>query len=165
MWVPNALNADKKFVMVQYGGLVNLSNVNTGAFDALPTIFIGPLRSAQVTLTGFQTTTPLSSLFSSAGAGGSVTMSNYSQTNNIGQVTDKVPFWTKNFGAFKEAQLPTFNDGLLLGANVRTKSGAGSPEGVVDAAIGSLYLRTDGGVGTTLYIKESGTGNTGWVAK
>lgn len=43
--------------------------------------------------------------------------------------------------------------------------GTGSPEGVVTAPIGSIYTRTDGGVGTTLYVKESGTGNTGWVAK
>ena len=43
--------------------------------------------------------------------------------------------------------------------------GTGSPEGVVTANVGWLYLRTDGGSGTTLYIKESGTGNTGWVAK
>jgi hypothetical protein len=43
--------------------------------------------------------------------------------------------------------------------------GAGSPEGVVTAPVGSLYLRSDGGAGTTLYVKQSGTGNTGWVAK
>lgn len=44
-------------------------------------------------------------------------------------------------------------------------SGSGSPQGVVTAVVGSLYTRTDGGANTTLYIKESGTGNTGWVAK
>lgn len=44
-------------------------------------------------------------------------------------------------------------------------SGTGTPEGVVTAPVGSIYSRTDGGAGTTLYIKESGTGNTGWVAK
>jgi hypothetical protein len=44
-------------------------------------------------------------------------------------------------------------------------SGTGSPEGVVTAPIGSFYSRTDGGAGTSFYIKESGTGNTGWVAK
>lgn len=44
-------------------------------------------------------------------------------------------------------------------------NGTGSPEGVVTASIGALYTRTDGGAGTTLYVKESGTGNTGWVAK
>lgn len=43
-------------------------------------------------------------------------------------------------------------------------AGAGSPEGVVTAPIGSLYSRTNGGAGTCLYVKESGTGNTGWVA-
>jgi hypothetical protein len=40
--------------------------------------------------------------------------------------------------------------------------GTGSPEGVVAAPVGSRYVRTDGGVGTAIYIKETGTGNTGW---
>jgi hypothetical protein len=44
-------------------------------------------------------------------------------------------------------------------------TGANSPENSVAGAVGSLYLRTNGGAGTTLYIKESGTGTTGWVAK
>lgn len=43
-------------------------------------------------------------------------------------------------------------------------SGTGSPESVVTAIIGSSYRRKDGGASTTLYVKESGTGNTGWVA-
>lgn len=44
-------------------------------------------------------------------------------------------------------------------------SGSGSPEGVVTAPVGSLYSRTDGAAGTSLYVKESGSGNTGWAAK
>jgi hypothetical protein len=44
-------------------------------------------------------------------------------------------------------------------------AGTGSPEGVVTAPIGSMYSRTDGGTNTTLYVKQSGTGNTGWAAK
>lgn len=44
-------------------------------------------------------------------------------------------------------------------------SGTGAPESVVTASVGTLYLRSDGGAGTTLYVKESGTGNTGWSAK
>jgi hypothetical protein len=44
-------------------------------------------------------------------------------------------------------------------------SGSGTPEGTLSAAVGSLYMRTDGGAGTSLYVKESGSGNTGWVAK
>lgn len=43
--------------------------------------------------------------------------------------------------------------------------GSGSPEGIVSAPIGSTWNRTNGGAGTTLYVKESGTGNTGWIAK
>jgi len=43
--------------------------------------------------------------------------------------------------------------------------GTGSPNSVVSARVGSLFTRTDGGAATTLYVKESGTGNTGWVAK
>ena len=43
--------------------------------------------------------------------------------------------------------------------------GAGSPEGVLTAPIGSHYSRSDGGAGTSLYVKESGAGNTGWVGK
>jgi hypothetical protein len=49
--------------------------------------------------------------------------------------------------------------------NRPTLAGAGVPEGVVVAAIGVLYINTDGGAGTTLYVKESGAGNTGWAAK
>jgi hypothetical protein len=41
----------------------------------------------------------------------------------------------------------------------------GTPEGQITAPVGSLCTRTDGGASTTLYVKESGTGNTGWVAK
>ena len=50
------------------------------------------------------------------------------------------------------------------GSTVFDFSGSGSPEGVVTAAVGSVYRRTNGGVATTLYVKESGSGNTGWSA-
>lgn len=43
--------------------------------------------------------------------------------------------------------------------------GLGSPEGVVTASVGAIYQRTDGAASTTLYVKESGTGNVGWKAK
>jgi len=43
--------------------------------------------------------------------------------------------------------------------------GSGSPETVVTAEMGSLYVNTAGGVSTTLYVKTSGSGNTGWTAK
>lgn len=43
--------------------------------------------------------------------------------------------------------------------------GTGSPEGVVTAGAGSIYLRADGGAGTSLYVKQTAAGNTGWAAK
>jgi len=43
-------------------------------------------------------------------------------------------------------------------------SGPASPEGVISAPASSTYARTDGGGGTTLYVKESGSASTGWVA-
>lgn len=48
---------------------------------------------------------------------------------------------------------------------VSWSTGNGSPESVVIAPVGSIYSRLDGGASTVLYVKESGTGNTGWVAK
>ncbi len=39
---------------------------------------------------------------------------------------------------------------------------AGNPEAAITAPVGSLYLRNNGGAGSTLYTKETGTGNTGW---
>ena len=55
---------------------------------------------------------------------------------------------------------------FLVGtSSVTFTSDTGSPEGALAAIVGSLYTRTNGGAGTTLYVKESGTGNTGWVAK
>lgn len=47
----------------------------------------------------------------------------------------------------------------------RIFNGNGSPEGVVAAGIGSIYMRADGGASTSVYVKESGTDATGWVAK
>jgi len=45
-------------------------------------------------------------------------------------------------------------------------SGSGTPEGSVAGAVGSTYTRTDGGAGTSFYVKESGgVSNTGWVGK
>lgn len=43
--------------------------------------------------------------------------------------------------------------------------GTGSPEGAVAANPGSTYRNLSGGAGTTFYVKESLTGNTGWIAK
>lgn len=61
-----------------------------------------------------------------------------------------------------------FNDGSSgVGAffGPKVTAGVGSPEAVVTAEPGSLYMNTAGGAGTSLYVKETGSGNTGWVGK
>lgn len=69
---------------------------------------------------------------------------------------------TANAGSFV---VDTAGKGFTLPGGITWTNGSGSPEGVVTAPVGSLYSRNDGGANTTLYVKESGTGNTGWVAK
>jgi hypothetical protein len=52
----------------------------------------------------------------------------------------------------------------LLTGDTRLISGTGSPETVHTADRGTLFLRTDGGVGSTLYVKETDSVATGWRA-
>jgi hypothetical protein len=53
----------------------------------------------------------------------------------------------------------------LESGDMNVLEGFGSPEGAVTASPGRMYLNKDGGVGATLWVKETGTGNTGWDAK
>lgn len=68
-------------------------------------------------------------------------------------------------GAVKAVSAVVYAGAPPAGSDASVSSGTGSPESAVTAPIGSLYLRLDGGAATSLYVKESGTGNTGWVAK
>ena len=50
---------------------------------------------------------------------------------------------------------------VSLGSTGTTgRSGAGSPQGVVTAPVGTTYVDTTSG---DLWVKQTGTGNTGWV--
>lgn len=54
---------------------------------------------------------------------------------------------------------------LFVSASAKIRAGNGSPESAVTGNVGDMWLRLDGSTSTTLYIKTSGTGNTGWTAK
>lgn len=66
-----------------------------------------------------------------------------------------------------------YTPGLVLGEGFSRASdgsykmlwGTGTPESNVTAAKGSVFFRTDGTAPETFYLKESGSGNTGWVAQ
>ena len=79
---------------------------------------------------------------------------------------DYVAIWSNNAGTMQEVARFDASENSITRANgVKWVSASGSPEGVVTAPVGSIYSRSDGGAGTSFYVKESGVGNTGWVAK
>lgn len=88
-------------------------------------------------------------------AGGNFTV-NSGSTVTIGSST-----------TFSNGNTTTFSGPLAIGTGSAPslRSGTGTPEGTVTAPPGSLYLNTAGGAGTSLYVKQSGTGNTGWIGK
>lgn len=53
--------------------------------------------------------------------------------------------------------------GALPNGMLIDESGTGSPESVWAGAVGSQFRRTDNA--NSLYVKQTGTGNTGWVLK
>jgi len=65
--------------------------------------------------------------------------------------------------ALLEANAPMLRQ--LVGAGQNFYSGTGTPEGIVTAPVGAVFQRLDGGAGTSFYVKETGTDNTGWVGK
>ena len=77
------------------------------------------------------------------------------QQNTIGNLVN--PSWPD------EAATKSYVDAIRDA--IRLYEGIGSPEGVVTADIGALYVNQSGGVSTTLYVKTSGAGDTGWTAK
>lgn len=53
---------------------------------------------------------------------------------------------------------------MRLGGGPMLWFGIGAPENAINAPVSSLFFRTDGNSGTSLYLKEYGAGNTGWTA-
>lgn len=73
---------------------------------------------------------------------------------------------TQDIGSTATHFRDTYSNRYFIGTGtIQQISGSGSPEGVVTAPVGSTFQRSDGGALTSFYVKESGTGNTGWVAK
>lgn len=90
----------------------------------------------------------------------------------VGVTGAKVVKQTYNDGS-PRAVLDSNADATVAGASVafqaptlapHIRSGSGTPEGAIVAPIGSTFSRSDGGASTSIYVKESGSGNTGWRA-
>jgi hypothetical protein len=72
------------------------------------------------------------------------------------ELVDSGGFLTTRGANFIEALVRQVNENEPL-------SGAGSPEGVETANPGKQYWDTAGTAGNILYVKKTGTGNTGWI--
>lgn len=91
-----------------------------------------------------------------------------SNTGEYSSAADHVDFATggTRAGGFDSSQNFDAVGTITVQGGATIRSGTGSPESVVTGNVGDLFLRTDGGASTTLYVKESGSAtNTGWVAK
>lgn len=102
---------------------------------------------------------------SQAFAGLSVSDSDLGIASSVGVNINRVVISaeTNRIASFKD-------NSIYLGPETETaahsiKWGEGDPNTVVTANPGSFYVNTLGGAGATFWVKESGTGNTGWVAK
>lgn len=88
----------------------------------------------------------------------------------FGEATGTNGRWYLAAESFPRMQLDLYTKFLNFGTGTAAPTsgihwGTGTPEGAVTATVGSIFLRLDGGTSTALYVKETGTGNTGWVAK
>jgi hypothetical protein len=92
----------------------------------------------------------------------------YNRATNVLQITPwaggGVPFM-QDSEILNAVYVPVGQYLRMSGGAASVLAGTGSPEGVVTAPVGSLYLRSDGGAATTLYVKESGAGAVGWIGK
>jgi hypothetical protein len=149
-------------------GFQSLRELTTGndnigiGFQSLPNIVTSSTNTGIGRESGMfiQSGSPLTSASSSIFIGQSTRAADNNQTNQIviGHTAIGKGSNTAVIGNSSVTQ-------LWLAGEVGWFQGNGTPEGVVTAPVGSFYSRKDGGAGTTFYVKESGTGNTGWVAK
>lgn len=144
-----------------YFGLMNLQAPLQYSHSAGALVYnVGRLEAA--------TATNYSGSFSGAVPSGAVAKRIGTQSL---ETTDSPQFAGVNLGNATDTTLARVSAGvasvegntIITSTTIRT--GTGSPEGVVTAPVGTLYLNSTGGAGTTLYVKESGTGNTGWIGK
>ncbi len=78
-------------------------------------------------------------------------------------ITDSNSKMQQQFRAWTQDITAAVNELQKGISELQTLSGAGSPEGVVTASPTRLYMDTSGTAGLVLYVKQTGTDNTGWV--
>lgn len=150
------------------GDTIAITATESTISDTKQTFTTDALANCYITIVGRTTSTLETHLIASNTA----TQITIADTWGISENVDYLVFLPMYLGAanFPWKRLYIMDDirfgkGASAGADVIfIKHGEDSPEGVVTANVGSLYLNRTGGNSTTLYVKENGTGNTGWAA-
>lgn len=145
--------------------------VSGNAIDGLGTAAKGIMldSTSHVTISGnaVRNTTESGVLAYSAQAG--YTVNRLAITGNILESGNPVDAQLSN-GAVMGSNVKVWGntdypDFLDFGHGVRQITSTGSPNGAWNGGVGSTYTQQDGEAGGVLWVKESGSGNTGWVAK
>lgn len=122
---------------------------------------------SQMTASGVSITTPGYSEVEWVGRNGGWFASRYQQTDYIAPATDGSVTMRSQTGDVRlhpvgAGAVRWVNDTQATGCT--TTIGNGAPTGVVTAPPGSDYRNLSGAAGAIFWVKQSGTGNTGWVA-
>lgn len=133
-----------------------------GSVSAFNGVFAGLVRAAAASKIQWASSTSMG-----GAVNGTLLLTNNAATDftsvQYGGTTSSFPAHKKN-GATIETRLAD-DSGFAAVQSLYHRFGSGTPEGAVTAPIGAIFHRTDGGAATSFYVKESGAGNTGWVAK
>lgn len=97
--------------------------------------------------------------------GARITGANNRVAVDLNSATYEVPSLSTTSGSRPSLQHTNFMMRNGTGGQ-EIRQGSGSPEGVVTAPIGSMYIRSNPtGIADVLYFKITGASNTGWIAK
>lgn len=119
----------------------------SAAINAVKTTADGSLPLAGGTMTG-----PINMGSQAITAAGAIGCASVTATADVGAATATITGLTQLASMRFGAAGPVFI------------TGTGSPEGAETAVTGSLYVDDGGGADSTLWAKETGSGNTGWAA-
>ena len=142
------------------GTVIGGSSAAAGTFTATTANSFALSTTQSVVTGGMWYQTSGGKLVFTAPSTGGVKWNNYANTVEIASLNDAGKFTVAD-----NLVVGTAGKGIEFSGGLIWRTGTGTPEGAVTAPVGSLFTRTDGGANTTLYVKESGAGNTGWVAK
>jgi hypothetical protein len=124
-------------------------------------------KPAQTTGSGVAITTPANSEIEWVGLNAGWYASRYQQTDYVQPGTDGSVTLTNLSGDVRihpagSGTVRWVNDSQSIGCI--TMVGSGTPQGVVTAPPGSDYRNLAGAAGSVFWIKQTGTGATGWIA-